>query len=252
MKVLLIVPTFGRIPFLNRTLASFLSQDYDDKHLAIINDDKNVELCCNHKNVTCVNLNRKILVGQKRNLAVNIGYYDLYMPHDDDDLFLPTRISRHVNIHKELPELTLHHDMLSYIVYGTSFHISNSGPSCISFTRKGWFNAGGYAHPINAGEDQEFLNKMKGGRREENKDNVDYIYNFGGLNYHLSCSSDTAIEQIAYMQLVNMKLLNKKYYIEPDFDEYNKFVKLDEQYKKTKAPVFIKHISLGKIELAHG
>lgn len=40
MKVLIVCPTFGRLPFLGRMLASFLSQDYSDKRLVLINDDK--------------------------------------------------------------------------------------------------------------------------------------------------------------------------------------------------------------------
>jgi glycosyltransferase involved in cell wall biosynthesis len=80
MKVLVVMPTYGRIPFLNRALASFLSQTYDNKELVIINDDKNVELKCEYPNVICINLNKKILIGQKKNLATNVGYHDLYMP----------------------------------------------------------------------------------------------------------------------------------------------------------------------------
>jgi glycosyltransferase involved in cell wall biosynthesis len=249
MKVLLIVPTYGRIPFLNRMLASFLSQNYDDKELAIVNDDKNVELCCNSKNVICVNLNKKILVGQKRNLAVNLGFYDLYMPHDDDDVFLPSRISNNVRIFESNPGISMYHDLMSYIVYGSTFKPSSSGPSCMSFTRKAWFDVEGYKHPINAGEDQEFINKIKGGIRGGNENELDYVYNFGGLNYHLSCASDTSIEQIAYRQLLDMKLLNKKYYIEPDFDEYNKFVELDKIYKLKQVPINITHVELGKIKI---
>ena len=54
MKTLIIMPTYGRIPFLNRALASFLKQNYDDKTLVIINDDNNIELKCNYKNVVCI------------------------------------------------------------------------------------------------------------------------------------------------------------------------------------------------------
>jgi len=252
MKVLLITPTYGRIPFLGRVVAGFLSQDYDDKELVIINDDKNVTICCDVKNVICINLNKKILVGQKRNLAVTLGYHNLYMPHDDDDIFLPKRISNHVKKHLEHPEISLYSNIISYLVYGSIFKQSSSGPSCISFTRDAWFNSGGYKHPVNAGEDQEFFNKIPNKLVLEDKENIDYVYNFGGLNYHLSCASDKSIEEIAYKQLVDMEILNKKYYIEPDFEEYNKFIELDEIYKRTQKSVNISHKSLAKIDIIHG
>lgn len=249
MKVLIIVPTYGRIPFLNRVVASFISQDYDDKELVIINDDKNVYICCETKGVTCINLNKKILVGQKRNIATQLGYHDLYIPHDDDDIFLPTRTSRHVEFYSHHPDVSMYHDKYCYIIYGTSFHVNGSGPSCISFTRKAWFDVGGYLHPLNSGEDQEFRDKIKNYMTTTDKDVIDYIYNFGGLNYHLSCASDNDIERIAYKQLVDMDLLNKKYYIEPDFDEYNKFIELDKLFKAHNSPINIRHQGLGKIEI---
>ena len=251
MKTLLITPTYGRIPFLNRLVASFCRQDYDDKELVIINDDRNVQICCETKNVTCINLNKKILVGQKRNLAITLGFHDLYLPHDDDDIFLPNRISNCVKKHLEHPETFLYHNTLSYLVYGSEFKVSSSGPSCISFTREGWFDGGGYAHTMNAGEDQEFLNKIKNKLTEEDKENIDYVYNFSGLNYHLSCHSDKTIEEIAYNQLVEMNLLNSKYYIEPDFIEYDKFVELDGIYKEKQVSISITHFSLGKIKIVY-
>jgi glycosyltransferase involved in cell wall biosynthesis len=58
MKVLLVCPTYGRIPYLGRMVASFLSQNYDDKHLVIVNDDSNVELCCDIKNIIVININK--------------------------------------------------------------------------------------------------------------------------------------------------------------------------------------------------
>ena len=36
MKVLVVVPTYGRLPFLGRVVVSFLSQTYEDKELVII------------------------------------------------------------------------------------------------------------------------------------------------------------------------------------------------------------------------
>jgi len=70
MKVLVICPTYGRLPLLGRVLASFLDQDHTDKELIFINDDKNVQLTCDIENVHVLNLTKKITLGSKRNIDV--------------------------------------------------------------------------------------------------------------------------------------------------------------------------------------
>lgn len=249
MKSLVIMPTYGRIPFLNRALASFLSQTYDDTELVIVNDDKNIELKCEYPNVTCINLSKKILIGQKKNLATNLGYYDLYIPFDDDDIMFPNRIENCIFLHKSKPNIDLYRNTLSYTIYGNEFFVSNAGPNTISYTKNGWFKSGGYLHDSNFGEDQEFKNKIVNKLEMEYPEYIDYVYNFGGINYHLSCSSDDSIEKIAYDQLIYMNLLNKKYYIEPDWDEFNKFVELDKLYKEKQTSIKVEHIALGKIKI---
>lgn len=249
MKVLVIMPTYGRIPFLNRALASFLSQTYDDKELVIVNDDKNVEIKCEYPNVTCINLNKKILIGQKKNLATNLGYYNLYIPFDDDDIMLPNRILNCVNTHTNNTDVELYRNILCYTIYGDEFFVSHSAQNSISYTKKIWFQSGGYLHNTNCGEDQEFKNKINSKLEIEIPELIDYVYNFGGINYHLSCTNDNTIENIAYQQLVEMNLLNKKYYIEPDWDEFNKFIELDKLYKEKKQSIKVEHVSLGKINI---
>lgn len=249
MKTLVIMPTYGRIPFLPRALASFLSQTYDDKELVIINDDANITITCSYSKVTCINLTKKILIGQKKNLATNLGYHDLYIPHDDDDVFLPNRIEQCVKVHKEHPEINYYWNQKAYLLYGDDFYIDNNTINAMSYTRKGWFEAGGYAHPVNSGEDKEFAEKMPRKLIVSDESIVDYVYQYGGVNYHLTYEKDATIEQIANRQLMNMGLHGKKYEIQPDFDEYKKFVQMHEIYQKTKKPVKLNHISLGKIEI---
>lgn len=248
MKALIIVPTYGRIPFLNRMLASFLSQNYEDKELVIVNDDKNVTLCCEYPKVTCINLNKKILVGQKRNIATNLGFYDIMIPYDDDDIMLPNRITNCVKKHIENPEIDCFHNQSSYILYGNEFLISDSGPSTLSYTKKGWFACKGYNHPLNKGEDQKFINDLPNKLIIKDKELIDYVYNYGGINYHLSGNNDTDIEKIAYHQLKEMNLLGQKYFITPDYEEYNKFLKLEKMFKNNES-FFIQHVSLGKINI---
>lgn len=253
MKTLVVCPTYGRIPYLNRMLAGFLSQTYDDKHLVIINDDKNVELCCNNEQVTCINLNKKILLPQKRNIGIMVGYYDLIMQYDDDDIFLPNRISNHVQKHIENADMWYYWNSSSYIVYGDKFEMAACSPNHSSFLRKGWFSVGGYANNQNIADDMEFFYKIPNCfKKEENDPTIaDYVYNFGGVNYHASFEQDYRIDEIAYNQLLEMDLINKKYWIEPDYEEYNKFLILENIYNKKKESLKIDHVSQGKIGIDH-
>ena len=255
MKTLVTCHTYGRIPYLNRMLAGFISQTYDDKHLVIINDDRNVELCCNNDQVTCINLNKKILLPQKRNMGIMLGYYDLIMQYDDDDIFLPNRISNHVKKHIENPDIWYYWNKSSYIVYGDKFELAGCSPNHCSFLRKGWFSVGGYANNQNIGDDMEFYFKIpEEFKKEENENNpelADYVYNFGGVNYHTSYEKDQTIDEIAYNQLLEMNLINKKYWIEPDYEEYNKFLILENLYKEKKETLQVKHIDQGKIDINH-
>jgi len=249
MKALVIIPTYGRLPFLGRALASFLSQNYDDKELVIVNDDKNITLVCEYPNVTVINMSKKVLIGQKKNLAVQLGYHDLYLNHDDDDIFLPNRIANCVKIHEEHPEINLYRNLKGYSLYGNEFIVADSGLNVVSFTRKGFFESGGYSHPVNSGEDGYFLECMPKKMEFSDVDNIDYVYNYGGVNYHLTFTDDNTIEIIARIQLRDMKLTDGKFYIQPDFEEYNKFITLDEMYKKLQSPIHVTHLGLGKINI---
>lgn len=249
MKVLVIMPTYGRIPFLNRAVASFLSQTYEDKELVIVNDDKNVQIKCEYPNITCINLSKKVLIGQKKNLATNLGYHNLYIPFDDDDIMLPNRIKNCVDLHNKNTNVGLIRNTIGYIIYGDQFMISSSGQNTISYTRDAWFEVRGYEYEGNNGEDQEFKFKNKKILEFEYNELIDYVYNWGGINYHASCSDERNIEEMAYQQLVDLNLLNKEYYINPDYDEYGKFVYLDKLYKEKKEPIKIKHIGMAKIKI---
>jgi glycosyltransferase involved in cell wall biosynthesis len=250
MKALFICPTYGRIPYLGRMLAGFLRQTYDDKHLVIINDDKNVELCCNWDNVTCINLNRKILLDAKRNMGACFGNYDLIFPQDDDDVVLPNRIANHVKKFQENPNINLYRNSASYMIYGNDFKIGKNAPNACSFKRSAFFKIGGYTHfERNSGGDLKFYSKMVERMHENDEKNIDYIYNWSGVNYHLSAvgKQEDKIEKIAYEQLLKLDILGKKYWIEPDYDEYFNFMRLVEMFEGEPLP--IKYSNSGKIEI---
>lgn len=247
MKVLVVCSTYGRLPFLPRVLAGFLSQDYDDKQLVFVNDDKNVRLNCSYDNVICINLNRKLLLPQKRNVGIGTSYSDIIMQYDDDDVFLPNKISNHVEKHREGWEV--YRNTATYIVYDNVFKIDASSPTNISYTRKAYHEVGGYANQQTIGEDFEFYHKLKENDKfleERNTDKIDFVYNWSGVNYHSTYQDCNSIEQIAEAQLKDMGFFGEEYEILPNFDEYNKFVRLHEEYN---GPRQIKHAGYGKINV---
>lgn len=248
MKVLVVCPTYGRVPFLNRMLASFLAQDYGDKHLVIVNDDKNITLECDYENVTCINLNKQILLPQKRNLAIGLGYYDVIMQHDDDDIFLRNRISNHVKKYKENPHIWMYHNYNAYIVYGDTFKPFGASPAnAASYLRSAWYAVRGYENLENFAEDLEFFEKMPNKLIEN--DVEDYVYNWGGVNYHTSCLVGESIQERAYKQLEEMNLLGKTYKIQPDFIMLNKFYRLHDEWVETKKEQKVIHTELGQFKL---
>lgn len=251
MKALTICPTYARIPFLNRMVAGFLSQTYDDKELVIVNDDKNVELVCDQPGVVCINLNKRILVPQKKNLAIGLGYHDVFLTCDDDDVYLPNHIESHVKKHLENPDIGLYRNDAAYTIYGDHFSIAHSPPNTISCTRSAWFLNNGFAYDQNIGEDQEFYYKVPNKLVERDESNISYVYNWGGINYHLTCESDSSIEEKAFNQLQQLNLVGKKYHIEPDFEQYENFKKLDQIYKSKQENLLVKHVELGKIDISH-
>lgn len=251
MRALVVVPTFGRVSFLNRVLASFLSQDYDDKDLLIINDDPNVQILCDHKNVFCINLNKKVLVPIKRNIGAAFGDYDIIFPFDDDDIFLPKRISNHIATFQEDCNIDAYINMVCYIIDDNKFFHGRSGPSTVAYKKSAWAKVGGYTSPVNYGEDTEFIDKLfkLNMRNVEDYDNMDYIYNFSGINYHATSHSDNYIINEAQTELEEMNLFKNKFYIEPDYFQFYKFMEICDIFKETGQDVSVIYPRRGEIEI---
>lgn len=242
MRTLCVCPTYGRLPYLGRVLASFLSQKYDDKHLVIINDDVNIELCCSEKNVTVLNCNQKLTVAQKRNIGISIGEHDIIFPFDDDDVFLPQRIGNHVLKHVDN---SAYRNDLCYVIYGDEFLIGGSSPSAMSFKKDEWYRIKGYKilEDPRADDAHLFWDIKNGGNFHNEKDieNLDFVYHFGGVNYHLTSSDQNDIERIAYQQLVNMNLVGKKYWIEPDYEKFHMITRLVDNFEIKKEKFKVIH-----------
>lgn len=87
--------TYARPELLEEAIHSFLLQDYaGPKELLVLNDYDRQELELDHPEIRVVNLPKRLrTVGEKRNLAVSLAAHDLLFVWDDDDVYLPHRIT---------------------------------------------------------------------------------------------------------------------------------------------------------------
>jgi glycosyltransferase involved in cell wall biosynthesis len=87
--------TYGRPELLEEAIHSFLVQDYaGPKELIVLNDYAGQSLTFDHADVQVINVNKRFrTVGEKMNAAVALASHDLLFVWDDDDVYLPHRLS---------------------------------------------------------------------------------------------------------------------------------------------------------------
>src|SRR6476469_4873368 len=87
--------TYGRPRILEEAIHSFLLQDYSGpKEMIVLNDYADQILAFDHHEVRVVNYSRRFpSLGEKLNAAVALASHDLLFVWDDDDIYLPHRLS---------------------------------------------------------------------------------------------------------------------------------------------------------------
>ncbi len=87
--------TYGRPEILEEAIYSFLQQDYTGrKELIVLNDYPGQSLTFDHPDVRVMNVAKRFrTVGEKMNVAVALASHDLLFVWDDDDIYLPHRLS---------------------------------------------------------------------------------------------------------------------------------------------------------------
>jgi hypothetical protein len=87
--------TYGRPRLLEEAIHSFLRQDYaGPREMIVLNDYADQVLGLDHPEVQVINLPRRFrTLGEKMNAAVALASHDLLFPWDDDDIYLPHRLS---------------------------------------------------------------------------------------------------------------------------------------------------------------
>lgn len=87
--------TYGRPRLLEEAIHSFLLQDYaGPKEMIVLNDYADQVLELDHPQVQVINLPQRFrTLGEKMNAAVALASHDVLFTWDDDDIYLPHRLS---------------------------------------------------------------------------------------------------------------------------------------------------------------
>lgn len=87
--------TYGRPAILEEAIYSFLVQEYaGPKELIVLNDYPDQHLVFEHPEVRVINVPKRFnTVGEKMNVAVALSSHDLLFVWDDDDIYLPHRLT---------------------------------------------------------------------------------------------------------------------------------------------------------------
>jgi Glycosyl transferase family 2 len=155
--------TFARSQRLvEEAVYSFLSQDYEgDKELLLLNDFDRQRIVFDHPQVTVVNVPARFhTVGEKRNAAAALCRYDLLAVWDDDDIYLPHRLTFSMQRYEERKRFfrpskafVLNHGVIT----GPTANLFHGG----SIWHRSLFDqVGGYAH-MGSGQDRDLEARFK-------------------------------------------------------------------------------------------
>ena len=159
------MPTYGRPEYVNESVAMFLAQDYPRKELIILNDCASQRFEGDFQDVRIINRDGRFAsLGEKRNECIRLAKGSVIAVWDDDDVYLPWRLSFswHEMDRLESP----FYRPAEFWAYwgGEDIHDNQSVPGWIShswvmFTKELWARVGGYPS-INWGEDAQFFERV--------------------------------------------------------------------------------------------
>lgn len=160
-----VMPTYGRPLYVNEAVAMFLRQDYPDRELIVLNDCPGQTYVCDLPQVRVVNRpERYPTLGEKRNGAIELARGELIAVWDDDDVYLPWRLSYSLAaMTREGREFYRAAEFWAY--WGEeALHDNQSVPGWVNhpntlFTRSLWEQVGGYPAQ-GVGEDSVFFERI--------------------------------------------------------------------------------------------
>lgn len=183
-------PTYGRVHCLEESVECFLRQDYKGpKELVILNDYEEQEISFDHPEVKVYNVPYRIKpLGAKFNATIELCSGDVLFCWEDDDIYLPHRIS-----------YTLDHMSDGIYHTGDGFFehadnvittASNIFHATHAFTKDLFYKINGYPDKDQCSVDIEIMEKFNtllGRPYSQNTPVVDrhYIYRWATINsYH--------------------------------------------------------------------
>ncbi|MCP4599016.1 MAG: glycosyltransferase family 2 protein [Proteobacteria bacterium] len=183
--------TYGRPHLLEEAIKCFLEQDYKGKkELVVFNDLESQELVFDHPEVRVINESKRYpTLGEKRNACVDICRGDLVFVWDDDDIYLPWRLSLTASEIKNHRYFKCNQAWIcgNRKITGPAKNLFHSG---CAFTKDLFRDVGGY-NKMNSGEDNSIEKKFL--KRKERPitplplDAIYYVYRWKGTNsYHVS------------------------------------------------------------------
>lgn len=159
------MPTFGRADYVAESIAMFLEQDYPNKELIIVNDCPGQTLEGRFPNVRIINSPARWQhLGDKRNHAIELSNGEFIAVWDDDDVYLPWRLSHTVQQIRER-KLAFYCTAEYWAYWGKEILEDNASVSgwiwhpSFAFPRKDWKAVGGYPS-VTLGEDSIFLERL--------------------------------------------------------------------------------------------
>ncbi|MCG8650963.1 MAG: glycosyltransferase family 2 protein [Pirellulales bacterium] len=160
-----IMPTYGRPAYVDEAVAMFLDQDYPHKELIISNDCAGQTLVFDHPDVRIFNQETRFpTLGEKRNTCIELARGPLIAIWDDDDVYLPWRLS--YSYRQMLRHQTPFYRTSHFWAYwgNENLHHNQTVPGWVShafamFEKELWRRAGGYP-ARSLGEDTEFFNRI--------------------------------------------------------------------------------------------
>jgi glycosyltransferase involved in cell wall biosynthesis len=226
-----IMPTFNRRFFIPQSIKYFLSQDYPNKELIIVDDgtDPVMDIVPTYDQIKYINLRQKASIGYKRNLAVKKSEGEIIAHWDDDDWYSEKRLSYQIQ-----PLLEGTADLCGldtgYIynieddkfwscdskLHAMMFYADIHGGS-IMFTRDLWDKFAKYPN-ISLGEDAAFLRGVKGKVRIKKLQNKEvFMYVRHNKNaWEFICGN--------FIKPNAWKVVNQPEFLKKDDLEFYKFV----------------------------
>lgn len=160
-----IMPTFGRPDLVNESVAMFLDQDYDNKELIIFNDCAGQRFHFEHPQVTVINqTSRFASLGEKRNACIEQANGEILAVWDDDDVYLPWRLSDAVS-EMMRQQIAFYRPAEFWAYWGSGdLHDNQAVPGWVNhafccYTKKLWAAVDGYPHQ-SLGEDAVFFDRI--------------------------------------------------------------------------------------------